>query len=60
MREEIRDAVQIVYHDGVTVRRIRGIQLINTDPVFVKLIRADGTIFQINRNLVDRIEEGPV
>lgn len=60
MREEIRDAVQIVYHDGLTIRRIRGIQLIDTDPVFVKLIRADGTIFQINRNLVDRIEEGNV
>lgn len=60
MREEIRDAVQIVYRDGPIIRRIRGIQLIDTDPVFVKLIRADGTIFQINRALVDRIEEGPV
>ena len=57
MREQIRDAVEVVYKDGPLTRRIRGVQIVTSDPVFIKLIRADGSILQFNRSVVERIEE---
>ena len=60
MREQLRDLVEVVYRDGLQIRRVRGIQVVTTDPVFIKLLRADGAVLQFNKAVVERIEEvGP-
>jgi len=57
MREQIRDLVEVVYRDGPQIRRVRGIAIVTSDPVFVKLIRADGAVLQFNKAIVERVEE---
>lgn len=57
MREEYRDSVQVVYRDGDVVRRCRGIQVIDKDPVFIVLLRGNGDIIRFNKNCVEKIEE---
>lgn len=52
--------LKVIYLDDGCVRCVRGVKVIQDDPIFLKLLRADGSIIQFNRALVQRIEEEEV
>ena len=46
-----------MYLDGDNPRSIRGIDIVDKDPIFLTLLRQDGSTVRFNKNIIQKIEE---